>query len=47
MDIDEPMDSQATGFSESQPSSLTFSQTLIGTSKALKVTELTALLKVK
>ncbi|KAI9341067.1 hypothetical protein BD770DRAFT_210053 [Pilaira anomala] len=45
MDIDEPMDSQATEFPESQPSSLTFSQSLVRTSKPLKVGELTALLK--
>lgn len=47
MNIDEPMDTQVTEFSDSEVPSLLFSESLIGTPKAHKVGELTALLKVK
>lgn len=52
MDIDETMDTQSSELIDSQmeteePSVLEFSQSLIGTSKAIKVGELQTLLKVR
>jgi hypothetical protein len=50
MDIDEPMDSQAAGYVDSQQteviSKLNFTDSLLGKSKALKVADLTSILKV-
>lgn len=50
MDIDEPMDSQASGYVDSQQTpeitKLEFSESLLKNNKALKVADLTALLKV-
>jgi len=52
MDIDETMDTQSSELIDSQmeteePSTLEFSQSLIGTPRAIKVNDLQALLKVK
>lgn len=50
MDIDEPMDSQATGYVDSQmteePQKLEFSESLLGKNKSLRVADLTSLLEV-
>lgn len=47
MNMDEPMDTQVTEFSDSEVPTLSFSKSLIGTTKAHKVGDVTALLKVK